>query len=424
MDDKRLEKNLKISTSKRATIERHSTMKCKSFTVKIQENKLSKLQKEQLKMLFVEAKWFKNHILNWSNQETNSLWKFDTKTKEIERKDKDGNSLSSTLKYLPASIKQSLLNDMVSNLKTLHTLKNKGNKVGKLKFVKEVKSLSYKQFNVTHKIYSSKKIKLQGISGRIQVNGLNQFLNLCDIEICNARLLNTPKGYYVQFVTYIPKENKKLGNGKTIGIDFGCSTSFTTSEGVKVDAFVRESERLKRLQRKFARQEKGSKRRAKTLNLIKIEYQKLTNQKNDLANKLVAKFLENETIVIQDEQLQGWQKNGHGKAIQHSVLGRVKSKLKQNPKTSILAKSVPTTKLCTKCGVFHDELTVKDRMFVCDCGVEADRDIHAAQNMVWFYENNIGMERTNYKRMEMKALVEVALSGNQDQLLSLKCEAS
>ena len=82
-------------------------------------------------MLFVEAKWFKNHILNWSNQETNSLWKFDTKTKEIERKDKDGNSLFSTLKYLPASIKQSLLNDMVSNLKTLHTLKNKGCKSGK-----------------------------------------------------------------------------------------------------------------------------------------------------------------------------------------------------------------------------------------------------------------------------------------------------
>jgi len=41
MDDKRLEKNLKISTSKRATIERHSAMQCKSFTVKIQENKLS-----------------------------------------------------------------------------------------------------------------------------------------------------------------------------------------------------------------------------------------------------------------------------------------------------------------------------------------------------------------------------------------------
>ena len=69
-------------------------------------------------------------------------------------------------------------------------------------------------------------------------------------------------------------------------------------------------------------------------------------------------------------------------------------------------------------------MTVKDRMFVCDCGVEVDRDIHAAQNMVWFYENNIGMERTNYKRMEMKALVEVALSSNQNQLLSSKCEAS
>ena len=28
---------------------------------------------------------------------------------------------------------------------------------------------------------------------------------------------------------------------------------------------------------------------------------------------------------------------------------------------------------------------------------------------LWFYKNNIGMERTNYKRVEMKALVDSAL---------------
>jgi len=74
--------------------------------------------------------------------------------------------------------------------------------------------------------------------------------------------------------------------------------------------------------------------------------------------------------------------------------------------------------------VFHDELKVWDRVFNCACGVNEDRDIHAAQNMVWFYKNNIGVERTKFTRMEMKALVEVALFSNQDQLLSLKCEAS
>lgn len=50
-----------------------------------------------------------------------------------------------------------------------------------------------------------------------------------------------------------------------------------------------------------------------------------------------------------------------------------------------------------------------NRMFVCGCGVSMDRDLHATHNMLWFYKNNIGMERTNYKRVEMKALVDSAL---------------
>ena len=63
------------------------------------------------------------------------------------------------------------------------------------------------------------------------------------------------------------------------------------------------------------------------------------------------------------------------------------------------------------------------RTFKCDCGVEMDRDVHAAQNMVWFYENNVGVERTKIKRMEMKALVDQALA-KENQLLSAKYEDS
>ena len=128
-------------------------------------------------------------------------------------------------------------------------------------------------------------------------------------------------------------------------------------------------------------------------------------------------------IVIQDEQLKNWSKNCHGKAIQHSVLGRVKSKLKTKENVVILSKTVPTTKLCTNCGVYHDELKVWDRTFECECGVEMDRDIHASKNRVWFYENNVGVERTNIKRVEMEALVLGVIHNSKNQLVSKKHEA-
>ena len=43
--------------------------------------------------------------------------------------------------------------------------------------------------------------------------------------------------------------------------------------------------------------------------------------------------------------------------------------------------------------------------------------------MVWFYENNVGVERTKVKRMEIEALVDQALA-KENQLLSAKYEDS
>ena len=179
---------------------------------------------------------------------------------------------------------------------------------------------------------------------------------------------------------------------------------------------------MKKLQRQQAKKVKGSKNFQKAVKKVRKEYQKITNRKNDLANKIVAKVCQYETVVIQDEQLKSWHSGGHGKAVQHSVLGRVKTKLKSKPNVVVLGKTVPTTKLCTKCGQWHDEIKVWNRTFKCDCGVEMDRDVHAAQNMVWFYENNVGVERTKVKRVKMEALVKEALASS-NQLLSEKHEA-
>ena len=426
-DEVRLAKNKQISQTKHETIERHASMLCRTFDVKIQENQLSKAQKEALERIFIEQKWYKNYILNWCEQdkENNKLSKFNTKQTKITHKDKDMQDVEVDIKYLSASQRQCLIARMYANIKTLHTLKVNGKQQpGKLKFSKEETIINLKQYGMTHKVLSSKRIKIQGIPKTIVVNGLNQFINITNIEFANARLIHRGTGYFVQFVCYVPKENKVQNKiEKTIGIDFGCSTSFTTSEGKKISASVPESERLKKLQKRQAKKVKGSKNWLRTVKQVKKEYQRITNRKNDLANKIVHKFNQYQTIVIQDEQLRNWQKNGHGKAVQHSVLGRVKSKLKQLDNVVILGKTVPTTKLCTKCGVWHDEIKVWDRTFKCDCGVEMDRDIHAAKNMVWFYENNVGVERIKVKRLEMKALVDQAIAIGS-QLLSKKDEDS
>lgn len=432
-EEERLIKNKQISQTKHDTIKRHKNMLIKTFDVKIQENRLTKQQKEALETVFLEQKWYKNYILNWSEEKDetgkykNTITKFNTKQNHITKKDKDMNDVPITIKYLSAQSKQCLISRMYSNIKTLYTLKSKGQKVGKLKYSKEEKIIDLKQYGVSHKIISSKKVFITGLSGKkkgFTVNGLGQFINIPGIEFANARLIHKGTGYFVQFVCYVPKEDKNENKiNKTIGIDFGCSTAFTTSEGKKISASIPESERLKKCQKNMARKKKSSKNWIRDVEKVKKEYQKISNRKNDLANKIVHEFKQYQTIVIQDEQLRNWHKNGHGKAVQHSVLGRVKSKLKQMTNTVVLGKAVPTTKLCINCGQWHDEIKVWDRVFKCDCGVEMDRDIHAAQNMVWFHKNDVGVERTKVKRMEMEALVSKAVSF-ENQLSSMKYEDS
>lgn len=410
-----LEKNIKIGQSRNQTREKRKSQVCKVYKVKIQNSALSPAQREFLKMFFVEAKWIYNDILNFSKE--NNIKDYDYKVNKITKLDKNRNKEEQDIKYIHSQIKQTLIQGILASIKSLSKLKKNGNKIGALKFKSQINSLDLKQYEVSYKILSKNKIKIGGIKKPLRVNGLKQ-INLDEIEFANAKLLNTPSGYYLSITTYIDKNKLKNKNQKlnqTIGIDFGCSISFTLSTGEKFNIFVEETERLKNLQKKLARQVKGSNNRYKTILKIRKEYQKLSNRKNDLSNKLVAMLISYEKIVIQDEQLNIW-KIRNGKKIQHSILGRVKSKLINMDNVVVLNRFVPTTKTCINCGNIID-INLNQRTFKCECGVEEDRDIHAAKNMIWFEKNNIGVGRTDFKPVELKNLISKALK--QEDAMSL-----
>ena len=405
-------KNETIKKSLLETRMKRASQVCRVFTVKVDESKLKAKQKEQLKMLFVEAKRLYNHILNWSEDENNDIFKFSRKDcVEVTVLNKDKERVTLPLEYITSSLKDSVHQQICSSIKTISKLKEKGiqKNGGRLKFISECKSLNFKQNGLTHRIKNSHKVKLQGVSKDIRVNGLDQFINEDDIEIANLKLLNTPRGYYMAITTFIDRD--KLSFDKTeeeIGIDFGCSNTLNLSNGDKINVKIEETERLKRLQRKLMKKNKGSNNYYKTKLLLGKEYQQLINKKNDLSNKIVGSLNKHKRIVIQDEQLQNWHKSGHGKAVQHSILGRLKSKLKELEQTVILDKFIPTTKLCTVCGKTH-EVNRWDKTFSC-CRLTEDRDIHAAKTMLWIVNNlfnfQVRLGQTEFKRAEFNKKLE------------------
>ena len=214
----------KIKASLQATRARHKTMNCKTYELKIVENKLSRSKRETLTRFFLEAKWMKNHIIAGSINQATPLMK----TAKV--KLPDGSYDERELKNLGSHMRQSILSGIKNDLKSLKETKNKGRKVGALKFCKEVKSIDLKEYGNTYKLdRTTQKAKIQKL-GWVRVRGFDNIPE--NVEFANAKLIKKPDGYYLKITTYQDKKNtpqREYVAGSVIGIDFGLSTSITTS---------------------------------------------------------------------------------------------------------------------------------------------------------------------------------------------------
>ena len=362
-------KKAQIKATINATRERRKNQECKVYNLKIQYNKLNKEQKEYLKMVFVEAKWFYNFLLSQENIFDCSQL---TKLKEVQIKTLNGFE-KREIKYLSSQSRKAVFDKLCNSIKALSILKKKDFKIGRLKFKPEINSIDFPQAKVSWAIKDSK-IRLQGLKKTLFVNGLKQ---LKDYELANCKLIRKPSGYYLQITTFQDKVIKEKTNN-AIGLDFGIKDNITTSNNEKYNFDFPETKKLKRLQKHFARKKKGSHNKYKLLRQLKKEYEKTNNLKKDTCNKFVSKLnKENDIIVIQDELISLWHKGIFGRAVQNSILGAIKSKLKTFESTIVLSSKEPTTKMCF-CG-FKNDIQLKDRIFKCQkCGLEAERDIRSA----------------------------------------------
>lgn len=401
------EKNKRISQTFADTKQRRRNQYACVITTKVQLNKLNNSQKEHLKMLFVEAKWLYNHILNLSKSDASvDVFKLNyTELKEVKHFDKSKKLIVSSLTHLSSQMRQGVVKGVCINIANLAKAKKKGFKVGSLKFISDYTSINLKQANISYKVVGTNKIKIQGIKKPIKVNGLKQLKKFHEYELANARLIHKPSGYYISITVYTsidtkPKVEKSKG---LLGIDMGCETSFTFSNGYKEVALFEETEQIKKTYQKMRKKKKGSNNRWQCRMKLRKAYEKLNNIKDNAAKQFCSK-LKPYQIIIQDEQLKTWRENRHGKKVHHSIMGRVKGRLIQDG-AFVINKYAPTTKLCRYCGE-QNELSESERIYECKkCGYKEDRDIHAAKNMIWFYKNIVGVGRKDIKPEALRKLI-------------------
>lgn len=388
-DADRLARNARIKSTSVNTRARRKNMIVRVRELKIIDNKLTALQRNQLSRMFAEAKWLRNSALGAQRFDRRYLAELGG---QVEVRLPGGVFETRTFDVLGGQLMQAVIDELRSNLKGLAALKKNGRTVGRLRFTREVTSINLVQFDHTYKINrDNNTIKVANITGWVSARGMAQ---LDDVdEIANAKIVSRPNGYFLLLTTYtapqpnVGRATQDFQPDTWLGIDMGVATHVTLSDGSQLDALFEETDRLKRLRRKLARQIKGSANYRKTLRLIRVESAKITRQKNDCANKIVHEILKNQRVFIQDENISSWKmRSGYvrgGKRIQHSLLGRIKNCLINHPRVTVVDRWAATTATCVcETKTRHH---VSKRVFSCPtCGHTDDRDTHAAKNMIRF----------------------------------------
>ena len=133
----------------------------------------------------------------------------------------------------------------------------------------------------------------------------------------------------------------------------------------------------------------------KTKNIIKLEneirliHRKLTNIRNNHIHQATNKIikLRPQRVVIENLNISGMMKNKYlAEKIQeqklYEFIRQVEYKCKFNGIELVKAdRWFPSSKMCSNCGNIKKDLKLEDRVYVCQCGLEIDRDKNASINL-------------------------------------------
>lgn len=402
------EKNASISNTIKNTRERHANMICKTYKVKVVMSKLSCVQKEELNAAFREAKWLRNDIVS-------DLEHANRNAKTANVKTPDGFE-ARELAHLGSQMKQDIYDRVKSEIKGLATKKRQGKKVGHLKFKSVCNSLPLQQFGKTYKIdLDLNRIKVQKIKKAFYVRGLKQIPN--DAEFANATLVRKASGLYFHITCYIPV-TASVKTGKSVGIDFGIENNLNFSDDREaVNAYINETNYIKHLSRKINRcwirnGKKHSENNKKRIIKLRRAYEKLANQKADLAHKIVHEILSSyDFIAIQDEMLGNWHKGLFGKQVQHSCMGLIKAELIHSSKTHVVNRSFPSTQICPICGSLTKHPLNKRDYDCASCGYHHNsRDKKSAQSILERALYEVSLEQRAKSLVETESSTAVSLT--------------
>ncbi|MBR2828802.1 MAG: transposase [Bacilli bacterium] len=241
----------------------------------------------------------------------------------------------------------------------------------------------------------NKKIKLPKL-GLVDIRGYRN-LEVINGKIMNVCVVKETTGKYYCNVLYdmIETKGEKVKPKWMVGIDLGVKDLVVTSNGEKFSnpkEIKRFEKRIKRLQRKLARQIKGSSNYNKTKIKLSKLYSKLKNSRKHNIINIVNKLLEENDIIVSENL--NVKRMTHKSNLAKNILDASFSKICNmlEYKSKIKGKYYykidpyfPSSKICCHCGEKTEETkNLGVREWECSkCHSINDRDINASINIMF-----------------------------------------
>ena len=209
--------------------------------------------------------------------------------------------------------------------------------------------------------------------------------------------------FYVSVLVEIPDVNINNNLNDGIGIDLGLKDFAIISSG-KTYRNINKSAGLKKLEKQLIREQRSLSRKYENLKKgestqraniqkqkLKVQklHHKMDNIRTDYINKTIAEIVKTKPsyITIEDLNVKGMMKNRClSKAVAsqkfYEFRTRLKAKCDENGiELRVADRFYPSSKTCHHCGSVRKNLKLSDRIYRCECGYVADRDLNAALNL-------------------------------------------
>lgn len=209
--------------------------------------------------------------------------------------------------------------------------------------------------------------------------------------------------FYVSVLVEIPDVNINNNLNDGIGIDLGLKDFAIISSG-KTYRNINKSAGLKKLEKQLIREQRSLSRKYENLKKgestqraniqkqkLKVQklHHKMDNIRTDYINKIIAEIVKTKPsyITIEDLNVKGMMKNRClSKAVASQKFYEFRKRLKakcdeKGIELRVADRFYPSSKTCHHCGSIRKNLKLSDRIYRCECGYVADRDLNAALNL-------------------------------------------